>query len=115
MAHFAVPPSPHPFSSDRTSRAGQPVAGSVSAGKRFVFAHHGCVDTGSIYIVKRISDQRMTRQGDPPVTATAAVPEFLYSAAHTVGSCVMHLLEDRQCAGLPLRVAFGDYKCRTSV
>ncbi len=74
-----------------------------------MFAHHVCADTGSIYIVKRISDQRMTRQGDPPVTATAAVPELLLLAAHTVGSCVMHLLEDRRCAGLPLRVAFGEH------
>ena len=73
-----------------------------------MFAYSVCADTGSIYIVKRISDQRMTRQGDPPVTATAAVPEFLFLAAHTVGSCVMHLLEDRRCAGLPLRVAFGE-------
>jgi hypothetical protein len=50
----------------------------------------------------------MTRQGDPPVTATAAVPELLFLAVHTVGSCVMHLLDDRRCAGLPLRVAFGE-------
>ena len=73
-----------------------------------MFACPVYADTGSIYIVKRISDQRMTRQGDPPVTATAAVPEFLFSAVHTVGSCVMHLLDDRRCAGLPLRVAFGE-------
>ena len=73
MAHHAVPPSPHPFSADRASSR-QRDSG-VSAEKRFVFARHRCADTGSIYIVKRISDQRMTRQGDPPVTAAVAVPE----------------------------------------
>ena len=73
-----------------------------------MFAHRVCADTGSIYIVKRISDQRMTRQGDPLAPEVPVMPGSMGKAVHTVGSCVMHLLDDRRCAGLPLRVAFGE-------
>ena len=50
-----------------------------------MFARHGRADTGSIYIVKRISDQRMTRQGDPLVPEVPVMPGSVGKAVQRLG------------------------------